>query len=107
MLIGVRYFAAIPSAVLLLIGYLMAAFTERRQTLHDLMCDTLVVDRYAYTEHWEQQQDGLDAVTIAILVLFGVFMLGMLMLFGLAVGLSRRARRRALPSFILPFPTNS
>jgi uncharacterized RDD family membrane protein YckC len=79
-----RYFAAIPSALLLLVGYLMALFTERKQTLHDLMCDTLVVDRYAYTEHWEQQQEGLDAVTIVILVLFGLFVLGMVALLALA-----------------------
>jgi uncharacterized RDD family membrane protein YckC len=88
-----RYFAAIPSALLLLIGYLMAAFTERKQTLHDMMCDTLVVDRYAYTEHWEQQQEGLDAVTIVILVLFGLFVLGMLALLALTgvalLGMSR------------------
>lgn len=85
-----RYFAAIPSALLLLAGYLMALFTERKQTLHDMMCDTLVVDRYAYTEHWQQQREGLDAVTIVILVLFGLFVLGMFALIGIvALGLAR------------------
>lgn len=88
-----RYFAMIPSGLLLLVGYLMAAFTERRQALHDMMCDTLVVDKYAYTEHWEQQREELDAVTIVILVLTGLFVLGMLALIGLAgvavLGMSR------------------
>src|SRR5690606_40469228 len=40
-----RYFAMILSALTLGIGFLMAAFTERKQALHDILCDTLVVDR--------------------------------------------------------------
>lgn len=79
-----RYFAMIPSGLLLLVGYLMALFTERKQTLHDLMCDTLVVDKYAYTEYWEEQQEGLDTVTIVVLVLFGLLVLGMVALLALA-----------------------
>jgi uncharacterized RDD family membrane protein YckC len=38
-----RHFAKIPSACVLLIGYIMAAFTERKQALHDMMAGTLVV----------------------------------------------------------------
>ena len=38
-----RFFAKILSGQVLLIGYLMAAFTERKQTLHDLLAGTLVV----------------------------------------------------------------
>lgn len=38
-----RYFAEILSALILLIGYLMVAFTERKQGLHDLLASTLVV----------------------------------------------------------------
>jgi uncharacterized RDD family membrane protein YckC len=38
-----RYFAKILSAIILLIGYIMAAFTERKQALHDMMAGTLVV----------------------------------------------------------------
>ncbi|WP_276499274.1 RDD family protein [Pontibacter litorisediminis] len=38
-----RYFGKMLSGLILLIGYLMAAFTERRQALHDKIADTLVL----------------------------------------------------------------
>jgi uncharacterized RDD family membrane protein YckC len=40
-----RHFAKFLSALLLLIGYIMAAFTERKQALHDMMASTVVVYR--------------------------------------------------------------
>ena len=38
-----RYFAKIVSALILLIGFIMVAFTERKQGLHDKLAGTLVV----------------------------------------------------------------
>ena len=38
-----RYFAKILSSLILFIGYIMVAFTERKQGLHDMICSTLVV----------------------------------------------------------------
>ncbi|KPF63416.1 RDD family protein [Porphyrobacter sp. AAP60] len=38
-----RYLAKIPSAMILLIGFIMVAFTERKQGLHDYIASTLVV----------------------------------------------------------------
>jgi uncharacterized RDD family membrane protein YckC len=38
-----RYFAKILSALILGIGFLMAAFTEKKQALHDMIAGTLVV----------------------------------------------------------------
>jgi uncharacterized RDD family membrane protein YckC len=38
-----RYFAKILSALILGIGFLMAAFTEKKQALHDMLAGTLVV----------------------------------------------------------------
>jgi uncharacterized RDD family membrane protein YckC len=38
-----RHFAKILSGVLLLIGYIMAGFSERKQALHDMIAGTLVV----------------------------------------------------------------
>jgi len=38
-----RFFAKFISAVILLIGYLMVAFTDRKRGLHDIMAGTLVV----------------------------------------------------------------
>jgi len=51
-----RYFAKIVSYVILLIGYLMAAFTQRKQALHDMMAGCLVVNKAA--EPIELQQTG-------------------------------------------------
>ncbi len=38
-----RYFAEILSALILYIGYIMAAFDEEKRTLHDRICNTRVV----------------------------------------------------------------
>lgn len=38
-----RFFAKILSGQVLLIGYFLAAFTERKQALHDLLAGTLVL----------------------------------------------------------------
>ncbi len=38
-----RYFAKILSALILLIGFIMVAFTDRKQGLHDMIAGTLVV----------------------------------------------------------------
>lgn len=38
-----RYFAKILSSMILLIGFIMIAFTERKQGLHDIIAGTLVV----------------------------------------------------------------
>ena len=38
-----RYFAKILSGLILMIGYIMVAFTDRKQGLHDLIAGTLVV----------------------------------------------------------------
>lgn len=40
-----RYFAKILSALILMIGFLMAAFTARKQALHDKIASTLVLTR--------------------------------------------------------------
>jgi uncharacterized RDD family membrane protein YckC len=38
-----RFFAKIVSALLLLVGFVMVAFTERKRGLHDMIAGTLVV----------------------------------------------------------------
>jgi len=79
-----RLFATILSGIILGIGYLLAAFTERKQALHDMLCDTLVVDKWAFSPHPERQKRGLDVVTIvvlsafALLLLVGIFLLAVL-----------------------------
>lgn len=72
-----RHFATILSALILCIGYLMAAFTDRKQALHDMICDTLVVDKHAFTDHPEWQSEELGTVTIVVLVLFALMLVGL------------------------------
>jgi uncharacterized RDD family membrane protein YckC len=40
-----RHFAKIISAIILLIGYIMAAFDDKKQALHDKMAGTLVLNK--------------------------------------------------------------
>jgi len=39
-----RYFAFLVSSMLVGIGFLLAAFTRKRQALHDIVCRTVVVN---------------------------------------------------------------
>ncbi len=52
----IRYLSTLLSSALLMMGYIMAAFTLRHQALHDMIADTLVI-RHAppavnYLETW-------------------------------------------------------
>jgi uncharacterized RDD family membrane protein YckC len=38
-----RFFAKFVSTIILMIGYLMVAFTERKRSLHDMIAGTLVI----------------------------------------------------------------
>ena len=40
-----RYFGKIISSLFLMIGYIMAGFTEKKQALHDIMAGTLVIQK--------------------------------------------------------------
>ena len=52
----------------------MAGFTERKRALHDMMCDTVVVDKWAFTAHPQLQRRELGTVTVIVLVLFGLLL---------------------------------
>lgn len=64
-----RWFAAALSYLTLYIGFLLAAFTERKQALHDMAAGTLVVDRWAWTGHPERQQRHVGALAVLLGVL--------------------------------------
>jgi len=83
-----RYFGLILSSLLLFIGLIMAAFTERKQALHDMLCDTLVVDKWAFTENAEFQERGLGTVTIVILALSGLLIGGSIVVLIAAFGIA-------------------
>ncbi len=87
-----RYFASILSALILLIGYLMAAFTGRKQALHDMICDTVVVDKWAFTDKPQLQRQELGAVAIVVLVLGGIGIVGfMAMVVALVAAIAKMA----------------
>lgn len=88
-----RYIAMIALAVLtcgigMLVSAIMVGVTERKQGLHDMICDTVVVDKWAFTDHPEWQQKGLGTVTIVVLSLIGLLFVGGLLLavLGAALG---------------------
>lgn len=43
---SVRHWSKILSTIILLIGYIMAGFTARKQALHDIIAGTLVVNKH-------------------------------------------------------------
>lgn len=77
-----RYFGLILSSLTLGIGFIMAGFTDRKRALHDMACDTLVVDKWAFTTHPEWQRRELGAVTIIVLVLLAILLVVMALALG-------------------------
>jgi uncharacterized RDD family membrane protein YckC len=74
-----RWAAAALSYLTIYIGFLMAAFTDRKRALHDFVAGTQVVDRWAYTANPERQKRELSGCLIAVLVVL------LLVPFGVAV----------------------
>src|SRR5690606_41503500 len=79
-----RYAASFaPVAFSFGLGGLVSALTtglgQRKQALHDMICDTLVVDKWAFTDHPDLQRRELGAVTWVILVI-GLGLLGLLLI---------------------------
>lgn len=86
-----RYFATIPSGILLGIGYLMAGFTARKQALHDMICDTVVVDKWAFTAQPEMQRHELGTAAVVVLVgYFGLILLAVILAVALGFGSALR-----------------
>lgn len=70
-----RWFSAILSYLTLYVGYLLIAFTDRKQGLHDMVAKTQVVDRWAYTARPELQNRTLGTVALVVLILVGLLWL--------------------------------
>lgn len=83
-----RWVSHLLSYLTLYIGYIMAGFTERKRGLHDMVANTLVVDRWAYTSRPDLQRRELGVVTIVMLVLMGLVILGYgaILAFAIALG---------------------
>ena len=67
-----RWVSHLLCYITLYIGYIMAGFTERKRGLHDMVANTLVVDRWAYTHDPGRQRKGLGPVAIIVLILGGL-----------------------------------
>ncbi len=55
-----RFFGKILSGIILNIGYIMAAFTEKKQALHDMIAGCLVVNKAELNLIKLQQKDDTD-----------------------------------------------
>lgn len=74
-----RWFAAALSYLTVYIGFIMAAFTDRKRALHDMVAETLVVDRWAWSEFPERQQRHVGGLAVILsLVLLVVPVLAIL-----------------------------
>lgn len=73
-----RVFASWLSALLLCIGFLMAAFTGKKMALHDMICGTLVVNKVASPEAVRQGGDAMPLTggVWAVIVLLLLFPFG-------------------------------
>jgi uncharacterized RDD family membrane protein YckC len=66
-----RYFGSILSALILFIGYIMIAFTRKKQGLHDIMAETVVIKKENYNERIK------PITNLPNLLLFVFFIVGM------------------------------
>lgn len=87
---GLFFFYLLTCGLAYLVSAIMAGTTERKQALHDMASDTLVVDKWAYTAHPEWQRRELGAVTITVMVLGGLMIVGYLVLMVFAIGMGAR-----------------
>lgn len=67
-----RWFSHLLCYMTAYIGYLVVAFTDRKQGLHDMAAGTLVVDQWAYTDRPDLQKRELGGCLVTfIVVVFG------------------------------------
>lgn len=69
-----RWFATLLSYLTLYIGFLMALFTDRKRTLHDMVSGTQVVDRWAYTDQPDRQMREPSGCLVAAGVVLALFL---------------------------------
>lgn len=80
-----RYFASTLSALLLLIGYLMVLFTERRQCLHDLIADTLVPRRVIEPVAGTTPANATPLKGWQLALMAGGFIVSVLLIYAIAI----------------------
>jgi uncharacterized RDD family membrane protein YckC len=77
---AVRWFSSALSYLTIYVGFIMAGFTDRKRALHDMLASTLVVDKWAFTDTPEKQNQGMSGCLIVFIVLFvgGLFIVPIL-----------------------------
>ncbi|MFO1453846.1 MAG: RDD family protein [Lysobacterales bacterium] len=63
--------AALPAGI----GLMAAGITERKRGWHDRWTDTVVVDRWAFTDHPERQQPNLDTLSKIVIIFHAITLL--------------------------------
>lgn len=76
-----------------LVSAFTTGLTERKQALHDMIADTLVVDKWAFTAHPERQQRTLGTVTWVVIVLAALLVLAYIGFLLFAIGLAAMGDR--------------
>jgi len=88
-----RYFGMVLSSIPLGLGLVMAGFTHRKRALHDMLCSTLVVDRWAFTAHPERQRHEFGAVTVVVIALAVLAVVAYVGLIAFAISMAASAGR--------------
>jgi uncharacterized RDD family membrane protein YckC len=79
-----RYFISLISSILLKLGYLVAVFTKRTQTLHDLITDTVVIDKSTSNYlseindinlNEEKENNQKNSLIIFVVIMIGLFLI--------------------------------
>lgn len=65
-----------------LISAIVCAATDRKQALHDMMADTVVVDEYAFTDQPHLQRRELGTVATTVLILLLVLIIVVALIYG-------------------------
>ena len=86
-------FAVATCGLGLLVNAVMVAATARKQGLHDMVCDTLVVDRYAFTPEHGRQQTMIGTVALVVLIAFALLATFGAVMLGASIGAVAEALR--------------
>jgi uncharacterized RDD family membrane protein YckC len=70
-----RYFYTWLSALILMIGYLMASFTSMKQALHDMIAGTVVVNANATPAQIAARRGGSMPITLGVVLMDALFLL--------------------------------
>jgi uncharacterized RDD family membrane protein YckC len=77
----------------LLVAAVVVGVSRRKQAPHDMICDTLVVDKHAFTPQVHLQEEGLGAATMVVLVLTGLLCVGLSLLVGFSIAMMQGVAR--------------